>query len=251
MKNILKQILAVSILVAGCCIPAVAGIITMARDTTEPMLELTKVYEANRTKDAAIMNFRYDVEEVNGAVTNRDTLSLQCRFEEDKYEFTVGKIMQVQEGLYKLTFYQEDSMVYVENAAGLPVFQPLFQINVFDVTLHTKYMDTITVTDSANTRKITFLFKPQAPYISYNIVYEKSSYLVKRIMYIMRKEIAPANTVGYTPSKFRRITITRNANTTQPGALPIAASQYITRQNGVLGLKAPYTNYRIIDATKQ
>jgi hypothetical protein len=249
MKNILIIFWVLLLLMPGSRLFASDNMPPPVKDTIDPLVELMNIQDVNRTTEYGWRVYKYYLEDVD-SVTVRDTMNFEFRYEQEKYSFKGGGVTQIQDLNYRITIYNADSTIYIEKPSAL--YKGFFQVDLFDTTLHQHYLDSISVSDSANIRKLTFLFKNEAPYIQYDITYDTSSYFLRSIKYKVRKEIPPLAAIGYVPEKYLKIELVWAnifVGISEPD--PIRTDQYFTRQNGVFVPASGYTDYIIIDATQQ
>lgn len=249
MKKILKYIVGMLLLITGNGAFALTDLPHPVRDTLDPLLELVNIQDRNRSTDQFWRVYKYYYEDVD-TITVSDSFNLSFRHEGEKYELNIGGVVYIQDQFYKATVYKPDSTIYIENPSEN--LESFFQLDLFDSTLHLRYLDNISITDSAATRKITFLFKNEHPCIQYEIVYDTSTYFLKSIYYKLRKDMGttlPSGTVVFT--KYTTVKMTYKGVSFVSHPFPIRTEVYFTRQNGVFVPTTPYTNFQIIDATKK
>lgn len=235
------------------------GLPVIARDTIDPLMELMKVrnyhiYNSDANPYSGIP-YRYIVQKYeNNILQSSDTMQMVWRVKGETYAFTIDNKMEyVQDEIYNAAVYLEDSVIYVSKPQNIdPV---IFQVDIFNPSFYNQ-IDSTSITDSLYifgfSRKISLKFNPTSSYMDYFIKFVNYTphFYVIGVEYRTKDEIVPAEqpVTSYTRVSIQ-LAITYSGPPTQQDTF--STKRFFKQENGVFVPVAPYTDFRIIDATKQ
>jgi len=211
-------------------------------DTANPYFEINRIMGTMAGASHISFNVAYYYEQSDTAGLMRDTISGIYKINGKKYYAKIDSTEIVQNDFYNVAVNKKDSVIIIGRTKT--VFPAVMNTDILDPTLQSSYISGIVLSDSANTRKIRFLFKNMAPYSSYELVFDTVTYRMSHLSYKLKHYgIGAGNSAHYTLisvvfSNYQTNLFTDNVFDT---------SIYFTRQNGSFVSVPPYSAFEIIN----
>ncbi|OQP68406.1 hypothetical protein [Niastella populi] len=150
----------------------------------------------------------------------------------------------IQSGLYYLLLKHNRQRATL--SPPVDVFKYLLQVDIMGASFNKSYVSGMAVADTGGYKKLSYLFKPESPYRQYDIIYDKTSYLIQAIQYSFNTTGAVAAPAG---SKMP-FTVTISFGNYRVGGFTDSAfltDSYFIWSKGKAGMVAPYTSYQLIN----
>jgi hypothetical protein len=209
-------------------------------DTANPYFEINRLMGTMATADHISFNASYYFESYDSVGYTRDTLAGLYKINGQQFYAKIDSTVIVQNNFYNLAINNRDSSIII--ARTQTVFPTVVQKDILDKTLQSSYLSKIISSDSANTRKLSFVFNLNSPYSAYDLVYDTVSYNLKYIKYRLRHyAIAGMQNTYYTQIN---LVFTNYQNNVFTDSV-FDQSVYISRINGVFTATSPYSTYVI------
>jgi hypothetical protein len=213
-----------------------------ALDTTNPYFELNRVMGTMATSDHISFNASYYYESYDSVGYTRDTLTGMYKINGQQFYAKIDSTVIVQNNFYNVAINNRDSSIII--ARTQTVFPTVIQKDILDKTLQSAYLSKIVTSDSANTRKLSFVFNANSPYSAYDLVYDTVSYNLKYVKYRLRHyAITGMQNTYYTQINLVFSNYQNNVFTDSV----FDTSVYISRINGVFTATSPYSTYEIFN----
>ena len=150
----------------------------------------------------------------------------------------------IQSGLYNLRLRHNRQQAIL--SPPVDIFKYILQVDVMGASFNSSFVSGMAVADTGGYKKLSYLFKPASPYRQYDIIYDKTSYLIQAIQYSFNTTGAVAAPAG---SKMP-FTVTISFGNYQAAGFTDSAfstDSYFTWSKGKAGMVAPYTSYQLIN----
>jgi len=129
------------------------------------------------------------------------------------------------------------------------VFNYVAQVKILDPSFYRAYVTGMAMSDTAGYGKLTFRFKPNSVYRSYDIIYDKTT---RRIQYIQYSVNLNGGRISASGAGMYEVTATfSNYRTGQFNDGAFSTDGYFLRRQGVCSMVAPYTSYTIKNLLNQ
>lgn len=153
----------------------------------------------------------------------------------------VDSVETVQNAAYKVIAYDNDSSLFITQPDVIS--KAIFPNNFLDSTFLQYEVDQMTLTDTAvNSKKLSIAFRAASPYLSYDIFYDKTTFLVSKLEFKVREN----------ESDYIKISLVFSNYTTTPIDNTIfTTTKYFTEVDNKYLIKTAYTNYEIINPSKE
>ena len=132
----------------------------------------------------------YYMEDID-SVTIRDTSVAQFKINGQKFHLMIDSVESIQNDHWFGTVYYQNFIVVVQQPVPLP--KQVLGVNVKDSLFQQIVMDQMTFVDSGSYRRINIICNDNSPFISYNVVFNKTNYQVTTINYTLRKNMDKAS----------------------------------------------------------
>lgn len=220
----------------------------------DPFVELMRIQDAYGSACGVWSTWLYDFYDVDDdTLTDFDAKIATLRIAGEKYRFSVDSIVCIQDLLYNVTVYNEDSSMFVQPPQDL--YKALLQVDLLDTLFHLRQFHDINITTSSNLRTITFEFENESPFIKYAVTYDTTTYLLEEIEYFMKKSVIPpgqAHIAADDYEDYTRMVISLLGQVVEfQDENYFATQQYIKRQNKTFAGVLSYANYLVVDGTDE
>jgi hypothetical protein len=206
--------------------------LTKAQASPDATTELIKMQALFQNISYTSCDITYYYEEFDSAGTKLDTMSGVYKVDKDRFYFMLDSVEQIQNEFYHTTIDHMTKVVYVEKPYS--AFTSVLQANILDSTFLEYNVQDMQVTDSSGFRKVSILFKAEAPYQYYEYVYDLSGLRPAYVRFALKKEhYIPEEPLGPEVEQLIKIHIV--FSNFQTNAFTDAAfdmSGIFTRQNG-------------------
>lgn len=218
----------------------------------DPFVELMRIQDAYGSACGVWTTWLYDFHDIDDdTLTDFDAKIASLRISGEKYRFSIDSIVCIQDLLYNVTVYNEDSSLYIQPPQDL--YEALLQIDLLDTLFHLRQFHDISITNSSNLRTITIEFENESPFIKYAVTYDTATYLLEEIEYFMKKSVIQPGQ-AYIPAEdyedYTRLVISMLGQTIEfQDENYFATQQYIKRQNKTFTGVSSFASYLVVDGT--
>ena len=159
-----------------------------AYDTTTVKLfdEVEAIQAAYYLTDHISFDANYYYEDVD-SVTVRDSAFASYKMYGDKFRIIFDSMEVVQNDKYFCSIYHDSKIMLVQKPGSMA--KQLMQIDVRDTLFQQLAMSGMTAVDSSGYSKIILQLDSDAPYNSYEIVYNKTTFHILYIKYSLKKDL--------------------------------------------------------------
>ena len=174
-----------------------------------------------------------------------------------QYQYKVGGRKMALEGSDSTTVIQNEQCSFridhrrrlAEVKVPVEVFTYVAQIKLLNPSFYASHIAGMTLSDTAGYRKLSFRFKPNSMYRSYDIIYDKTT---RRIQYIQYSVNLNGARVAASGAGMYEVVLTfSNYQTGQFNDSAFSTDGYFLRRQGVCRMVAPYTSYTIKNLLNQ
>lgn len=134
---------------------------------------------------------------------------------------------------------------------GVPVevFNYVTRVKILDPAFNTSYVAGMALSDTAGYRKLSYRFKPNSMYRSYDIIYDKTTRRIQTIQYSVNLN---GTRISASGAGMYDVTMTfSNYQTGQFNDSAFSTDGYVIRKQGICSMVAPYTSYTIKNLLNQ
>jgi hypothetical protein len=154
-------------------------------------------------------------------------------------------VIQNEQCSFKINHARHEAVV----AVPMEVFKYVAQVKILDPSLYTSYIAGMTLSDTVGYRKLSYRFKPNSMYRSYDIIYDKTTRRIQTIQYSVNLN---GGRVSATGAGMYDVTMTfSNYQTGQFNDSVFFTDGYFIRRQGTCNMVAPYTSYKIKNLLNQ
>jgi hypothetical protein len=173
------------------------------------------------------------------------------------YQYKVGGRKIVLEGSDSTAIIQNEQCSFKINharheavvAVPVEVFKYVAQVKILDPSFYTSYVTGMVLSDTAGYRKLSYRFKPNSMYRSYDIMYDKATHRIQAIQYSVNLN---GGRISATGAGMYEMTMTfSNYQTGQFNDSVFSTDGYFIRRQGICSMVAPYTSYTIKNLLNQ
>lgn len=211
-------------------------------DTANPFFEINRVMGTMATGNHISFNTIYYYEDSDSAGITRDTISGIYKINGQNYYATMDSTVVIQNNFYNVTIDKKDSSIII--ASPKTIFTTVMTNDILNPVLQSSYVSKILLTDSATTRKLSFVFNDISPYSTYEFLYDTVSYNMISVKYIL-KHYGPTAGVGSYYTQIRVVFNTYQTNVFTDDVFD--TSSYLARVNGVFTGVLSYSGYTIFN----
>jgi hypothetical protein len=157
----------------------------------------------------------------------------------------------VQKGLFNFTHYISPKQVILGPLMDFSRFAFLYYPG--DAAFYRQFVDSATIMDTGSLRKLSFHFKPEAPFKSYYVLYDTADYVIHTLRYELQHTEYGADPLPYTPGEVMTIHISFDV-TFPPELWPYIFStpeNFIVKQNGQYVLLPLLDDYELLNFLNQ
>ncbi len=170
-----------------------------------------------------------------------DSISGSYKISNNNLWSMIDSVKSVQNAQYRVTVYEQDSSIYI----GQPddIAKSIFPNNFLDSNfLHNEVSNIVFTNYEDNTKKMTISFKSESPYLSYNLYYNDSTFLLNKMEFDVRETETDNLTITLVFSNYSTSAIDPTIFSTTP---------FFTEKNNKYVIAAAYTGYEIINPAKE
>jgi hypothetical protein len=216
----------------------------------DPFMELMRIQDAYGSSGGVWSTWLYDFDDYeDNTLIDFYAQIASLRIDGEKFRFSTDSIVSLQDGLYNVTIYPDDSVIYVRPPVDL--YKTLIQADLLDTLLQLHQIHNISFSTSGFEKTITFEFKNESPYIKYSVTYDTCNYFLQSIdIYSKKSVVAPglAHIAADDYEDYTRLQISALSHTVETqSANYFATGQYIKRQNRTYVGVGSYVNYVVVD----
>lgn len=183
----------------------------------------------------------------------RDTVRGDYKINGDNYSINMDSVEQVQNNTYHVTASIRDSFVLVQQASSL--YASLFRIDMFDSLFQHMNVSAVSFSDSSTVRHMSISFAGDSPYLSYDLYYDKNTYLISKLVFVIKNTffITPPPGSGLSlPQNYVSITAVFSGYSTGGFTDSVfSTDRFFVFVNGAMQLVAPYNNLDFSNQTQQ
>jgi len=173
------------------------------------------------------------------------------------YQYKVGGRKLALEGSDSTRIIQNEQCSFTINhtrheavvAVPVEVFKYVTQLKILDSSFYTSYVVGMALSDTAGYGKLSFRFKPNSIYRSYDIIYDKTTRRIKTIQYSVNLNGARVSATG--AGMYDETLTFSNYQTGQFNDSAFSTDGYFLRRQGICSMVAPYTSYTIKNLLNQ
>lgn len=214
-----------------------------------PFWELTKLNAVFADTGKISFNVAYYYEQADSSGISRDTVNGSYKLWGQKFYAMIDSNEVVQNETYNVSVDHPGQLMLV--GSPKPVFPSVIQLNLIDQEFMDNYIDDITISDSGKTRKLSVVFKPYAPFSSYSLSFDTTTYWVKCIDFKIRGALPENDAFGNTmplPNYYTQVKVVfTNFQTGAFAASVFDVSRFFKQADGVFVVNPPYSDYEIFD----
>jgi len=217
------------------------------KDTTNPYFDINRVIGTLANTPFSSFTSTCYYEEVTSTGTMRDTLTCQYQINGRKYRATTANADIIQNEQYNITINKADSLILVGRAKN--IFPAVMQADILDSTLNAAYLSKIVCSDIGSVRKLNFIFRPDAPILSYELQYDTVSARLKAISYKLRPYNETVTGAQQAPSGNYVLLVVLFTDY-QLNAFTDAVfdiSMYLSHRDGAFTVQPAYSGFEIIN----
>jgi outer membrane lipoprotein-sorting protein len=173
------------------------------------------------------------------------------------YKYKVGGRKMHLEGSDSTTIIQNGQCSFTINhsrhqaVVGVPVnvFNYVARVKILDSSFYASYVTGMAMSDTVGYEKLSFRFKPNSVYRSYDIIYDKAT---RRIQFLQYSVNLNGGRIAASGAGMYEVTMTfSNYQTGQFNDSVFSTDGYFLRRQGVCSMVAPYTSYTIKNLLNQ
>lgn len=173
------------------------------------------------------------------------------------FQYKVGGRKLALEGSDSTAIIQNEQCSFTINhsrheaVVGVPVqvFRYVARVKILDPSFYTSNIVGMTLSDTAGYGKLSYRFKPNSIYRSYDIIYDKNTHRIQAIQYSVNLNGGRPVTSG---AGMYDVTMTfSNYQTGQFNDSVFSTDAYFIRKQGICNMVAPYTSYTIKNLLNQ
>ncbi len=173
------------------------------------------------------------------------------------YQYKMGGGKLFREGSDSTAIIQNEQCSFTINharheavvAVPVNVFNYVTQVKILDPSFYASYVTGMAMSDTAGYGKLSFRFKSNCVYRSYDIIYDKTTRRIQTIQYSVNLNGARVSATG---AGMYDVTMTfSNYQTGQFNDIAFSTDGYFLRRQGVCSMVAPYTSYTIKNLLNQ
>lgn len=166
-----------------------AGPTKAQSDTVRLLDALIKLEGAHINTEFLRFVTEYYYREVEDVTEVKDTMEFAYQVSFNKFRISTddNSVLMIQNDLYRMSFYVEDSMVLVD----LPtrIFRRLFDMDFYDEQMRERAIGNIDIIDSSHYKRLSITGLAGSPLHSYNLTYDTTNFHITRITYDLRKQV--------------------------------------------------------------
>lgn len=153
----------------------------------------------------------------------------------------VDSVEQVQNALYKVIIYNNDSALFITQAENIT--KAIFPNNFSDSNFFQYEVNEMSFTNLAgNAKMLSIVFKPESEYISYDLIYDKTTFLISRLEFKVKQLGEDYLKIALVFSDYQ---------TTPIDNAIFSTTKYFTEVDNKYVIKPAYNLYEIINPSKE
>jgi hypothetical protein len=173
------------------------------------------------------------------------------------YQYKVGGRKMMREGSDSATIIQNEQCSFTIDhsrhqavvAVPVEIFNYVARVKILDPNFYTSYIAAMTLSDTAGYSRLSYRFKRNSMYRSYEIIYDKTTRRIQSIQYSVNLNGARISASG--AGMYDVILTFSNYQTGQFNDSVFSTDGYFLRRQGICNMVPPYTNYTIKNLLNQ
>ncbi len=210
--------------------------------SSQGVLELINM-EANFT-EAANLSFNvkfFSTQKDSTGIYVTDSIAGIYKISGNNLWSLVDSVEQVQNAAYKVIVYNNDSALFITQADLIS--KTIFPNNFLDSAFLQYDVNQMSFTNlEGNSKELSITFKPESPYLSYDIYYDKITYRITKLEFKVKQN---------GPDYLKISLVFSNYVTTLIDNTIFSTTKYFTEVNNKYIIRPAYENYEIINPAKE
>jgi hypothetical protein len=153
-------------------------------DTANPYFEINRMMATMASANHISFNAAYYYEDYDSSGYKRDTLRGLYKINGQQYYAQLDSSFIIQNSFYNISVNKKDSTIIIGRPQA--IIPALMQNDMMNPTLQSVYLSKIVLSDSLNTRKMSFVFNDNSPYSAYELSYDTVTYNLNYVKYRLR-----------------------------------------------------------------
>jgi hypothetical protein len=218
-------------------------------DTSGFVQKLTWIEEVYYRTSFLSFDVAYYYEELDSTGTIRDTMTGSCKINGNHFWSQMDSVEMMQNDYDRIAVYKEDSIMQLDMPIAMS--SNLFKVNLYDTLFQKLNVDRVEISTVGKKYKMKFVFRSDAPYMSYELLFDTATYYIAEIQYQVKKSLfitPPEGSSLPLPNDF--ITVRTVFTNYQTGAFAesvFLSSRYFNKQNNQVTPVSPYTGFSVIN----
>lgn len=205
------------------------------------LVEIMKIAETYRSTTDLSFSMLCTYADSAAPATIVEQLAGRYKIHEGKFWSMLDSIEYLQGGLYNMAVYHKDSVIIISNRQE---YTSVLQLPLMDsLFLEASVAGMMVTRVNDSTRALKILFTEQSPYRSYEVQYDLSSYLIRKVKYYL------AGAAGDTPGGSGVTLITMNFDNYSDAVNSdeyFKESKFVYRHVDEILAQPAYSGYKII-----
>jgi hypothetical protein len=240
------------IFIAACLLTTTMPVKAQVDPTIDSWLVMNWLKEfftdtATRYYDIIYISQKTDT---SGAVTH-DTLIANVAQGGGWDGYMTDEVVCVQKGLFNFTGNVGLQQVVLGPLMDFSRFAFLYDPG--DPVFYNQFIDSATITDTGSLFKLSYHFKPEAPFKSYYVLYDTADYVIHTIRYELQHTLYGADPLPYTPGEIMTIHISFDVSF-PPELWPYVFStpeNFLVKKNGKYELLPYLVDFELLNFINQ
>jgi len=201
--------------------------------------ELIRIGESFRIKPFIAFNIHYAYSDSATWPTPVQEISATYRMSEGRYAAVIDSTELMQGTNFNLVVYHDSKVILVSEKK--PVDEGLLQVSALDSLFVANLVDSMEVTTvNDSTRKLEIHFRPEAPFVHYEITYNPTTYLIRKVLYYQRSTGDEVENYSVIEAVFSNYSESPISDTY------FMESKFIYRTDTGIMARSPYQDYEVI-----